>query len=394
MVHPCCVVNLESGQILAGTLRLVRKIAEGGMGSVWVAEHLVLCTEVAVKFMSRPWALVPNASTRFLREARMTAKLESPHIVRVLDCRLTEGDEPYLVLELLRGMNLEQHVRRYGLVPLEAVVSIVCQTCEALTCVHDKGIVHRDIKPENIFLEDHGGSDRSVKLLDFGVAKPKNNDECLDVDRLPAGTVQYMSPEHMFDPETTDERSDLFSLGAVAYFTLTGRPPFDTESLEALYFAIDGGSFERPSKTLAGLPKAVDDWFAKALAHRPEHRFRSAREMAESLLRATRREVRTIAPPRRTGIGGVGRTYAARAVTATLLTFGTAGLLAWDGPPQREALAHDVDHANERTMEPNPSRYFLTSAPRELRPPGELGDQPNGERSDALLSDERKPTIR
>ena len=281
---------VEAGQILSGTLRLVRKIAEGGMGSVWIAQHLVLGTEVAVKFMSGPWAAVPSARSRFLREARMTATIDSPHVVEVLDCRHDEADEPYIVLELLRGENLEQRVRRHGALCVFEVVEIVAQTCEALAATHEAGIVHRDLKPENVFLV--AGSTTFVKLLDYGVAKPMRRDECLEVDRLPAGTPQYMSPEHLFEPETTDARSDLFSLAAVAYFALTRRTPFDCESIEALYFAIDGGTFIRPSQLRAELPVALDRWFEKALAHDPQHRFSDAREMAYALYDAVR-EART-----------------------------------------------------------------------------------------------------
>ena len=279
-------VKLEVGQVLSGTLRLVRKIADGGMGSVWIAEHLVLGTEVAVKFMSGPWAAVPSARARFLREARMTANIDSPHVVRVLDCRHDEADEPYLVLELLHGETLEQRVRRHGALSVFETVEIVAQTCEALAATHDAKIVHRDLKPENVFLV--AGPTTFVKLLDYGVAKPMNLDECLEVDRLPAGTPQYMSPEHMFEPDATDARSDLFSLAAVAYFALTRRTPFDAESIEGLYFAIDGGTFTRPSELRPELPAALDRWFEKALAHDPQDRFANARQMADALYDAAR----------------------------------------------------------------------------------------------------------
>ena len=279
-------VKLEVGQVLSGTLRLVRKIADGGMGSVWIAEHLVLGTEVAVKFMSGPWAAVPSARARFLREARMTANIDSPHVVRVLDCRHNEADEPYLVLELLHGETLEQRVRHSGPLSVFETIEVVAQTCEALAATHDAHIVHRDLKPENVFLV--AGSTTFVKLLDYGVAKPMKLDECLDVDRLPAGTPQYMSPEHMFEPETTDARSDLFSLAAVAYFALTRRTPFDAESIEGLYFAIDGGAFTRPSELRPELPAALDHWFETALAHDPQDRFANARQMADALYDAAR----------------------------------------------------------------------------------------------------------
>ena len=289
-MHPHHSVKLEVGQVLSGTLRLDRKIAVGGMGSIWSAEHLVLGTEVAVKFMSGPWAAVPCARSRFLREARMTANIDSPHVVKVLDCRHDEADEPYLVLELLRGENLEQRVRRHGALCVFEVVEIVAQTCEALAATHEAGIVHRDVKPENVFLI--AGSTMFVKLLDYGVAKPMRSDDCIEADRLPAGTPQYMSPEHLFEPEMTDARSDLFSLAAVAYFALTRRTPFDAESMEALYFAIDGGTFTRPSELRPELPETLDRWFEKALAHDPQDRFSSAREMAYALYDAVR-EART-----------------------------------------------------------------------------------------------------
>lgn len=279
-------VKLETGQMLSGTLRLGRKIADGGMGSVWTAEHIVLGTEVAVKFMAGPWAAVPSARARFLREARMTANIDSPHVVRVLDCRHDEADEPYIVLELLHGENLEQRVRRHGPLSIFEVTEIVTQTCEALAATHEAGIVHRDLKPENVFLVS--GATTFVKLLDYGVAKPMKLDECLEVDRLPAGTPQYMSPEHMFEPDATGARSDLFSLAAVAYFALTRRTPFDADSIEGMYFAIDGGAFPRPSALRPELPEVLDKWFEKALAHDPNQRFADARQMADALYDALR----------------------------------------------------------------------------------------------------------
>ena len=279
-------VKLEAGLVLSGTLRLVRKVADGGMGSVWVARHLVLETEVAVKFMAGPWAAVPSARSRFLREARMTATIDSPHVVQVLDCRHTNADEPYLVLELLHGETLEQRVRRHGALSVPEVVEIVSQTCEALAATHEAGIVHRDIKPENVFLVM--GPTSFVKLLDYGVAKPMSEEQSVDADHLPAGTPSYMSPEHMFEPERTDARSDLFSLAIVAYFALTRHTPFDADSLEGLYLTIDAGTFARPSTLRPELPPTIDRWFERALAHEPGDRFQGARGMADALHDAAR----------------------------------------------------------------------------------------------------------
>jgi eukaryotic-like serine/threonine-protein kinase len=349
------LVRLEVGQTLSGTLRLVRKIAEGGMGSVWIAEHLVLGTAVAVKFLSGPWAAVPSARLRFLREARMTANIASPHVVEVLDCRHDEADEPYLVLELLHGENLEQRVRHNGALSIFEVVEVVEQTCEALAATHHAGIVHRDLKPENVFLV--AGASTSVKLLDYGVAKPMKRSDCLDVDRVPAGTPQYMSPEHMFEPETTDVRSDLFSLGAVAYFALTRRTPFEADSLEGLYFAIDGGTFTRPSDLRPELPPALDRWFEKALAHDPDDRFQHARAMADALRDALRETHTDAASPTAGGeVAAASTTFpelalpmrrvrrSRKGAIAALALAGAASLLVWrsHGPELQEANASTV----------------------------------------------------
>jgi len=336
-------VNLEPGQIFSGTLRLVRKIADGGMGSVWLAEHLVLKKEVAVKFMAPEWAQTPSACARFLREARITAKIDSPHVVRVLDCRMTECDEPYLVLELLRGENLEQHVRRCGTLSLADLASLVTQTCHALTRAHEAGFVHRDIKPENVFLD--AGPPMSIKLLDFGVAKPVRSDECIESDRLPAGTARYMSPEHMFDPEKTDGRSDLFSLAAVAYFALTRRLPFDAGSLEGLYFAIDRGRFDRPTQLRPELPRAIDAWFEKALAHDPAARFANARAMAAALSNIARPAQRD----RRPRLFDISPSRPRRSATAAFVLASAAIFIAWhDDPVPKEASAN-VEQSPEGT---------------------------------------------
>jgi len=166
------------------------------------------------------------------------------------------------------------------------VVEIVSQTCEALAATHDAGILHRDLKPENVFLI--AGPSTFVKLLDYGVAKPMALEECIEADRVPAGTPQYMSPENMFEPEIAGIGSDLFSLAAVAYFALTRRTPFNADSIEGLYFAIDGGTFARPSELRPELPAALDRWFERALAHEAEDRFPSARAMVDALFDATR----------------------------------------------------------------------------------------------------------
>ena len=317
----------------------------------------------------------------------MTALIDSPHVVRVLDCRHDGADEPYIVLELLRGENLEQRVRKHGPLSLFEVVEIVAQTCEALSATHAAGVIHRDLKPENVFLV--AGTTTFVKLLDYGVAKPMRRSDCLDVDLLPAGTPQYMSPEHMFEPETTEARSDLFSLAAVAYFALTRRTPFDADSIQGLYLAIDGGSFPRPSMLRAELPPTIDRWFEKALAHRPEDRFANAREMADALYDAVRAlpaelaeasadplepaPVSTTSPtmfelslPRRSPRG-----VRKRAVATLALTMAAASMLVWraSGPEVQQASASTMSEVPDAAPPDAPLLVRAVATGRVAGPP-------------------------
>jgi serine/threonine-protein kinase len=297
-------MHVAPGLVLSGTLRLIRRLADGGMGSVWVAEHVVLGIEVAVKVLSGPWADAADAPARFLREAMLTARIDSPHVVRVLDCRFTEADEPYLVLELLHGQTLEERVRRSGPLSLRDLAWVIAQTCEALAATHRAGVVHRDLKPENVFLV--AGPREAVKLIDFGVAKPKAPAEWAPADRLAAGTPQYMSPEQFFTPEQADERADLFSLGCVAYFALTGRPPFGGARAARAGGDAGGprmrdalaGAFRPPSIERRDVPKAVDEWLSRALAPAPATRFLDARAMADALAAALRPPAVDVEPAR------------------------------------------------------------------------------------------------
>src|SRR5688572_625936 len=157
------------GTMLDENLRLLRLLGRGGMGSVWLAEHLVLKHEVAVKLLSPELTKEPEALERFRKEATAVAHLKSPHVVQIYDLGTTDGT-PYYVMERLEGEDLSQRLKRVKRLPPGTVGAIVVQTCKALARVHELGIVHRDLKPGNVFLTDVDG-DLVVKLLDFGVAK-------------------------------------------------------------------------------------------------------------------------------------------------------------------------------------------------------------------------------
>jgi serine/threonine protein kinase len=273
---------LQAGAVLARSYRLLHTIGEGGMGRVWVAEQLALDRKVAVKVLSDECIQSKAALELFHREARATAKVDSPHVVRVLDFDVTEQGFPFLVLELLVGETLEERVLRMGALPLDDARAILEQTCHALSAAHGCGILHRDIKAENLFLQ--AGRRVDVKLLDFGIALVKN---ATGGPRQmgPVGTPQYMSPEQMLGQDV-DERGDLFSLGVCIYHALTGAFPYPGESCAQIGCALSMGQFLPPSAYRLGLPRGVDEWFKKAIAVRVEERFSSPNDMLEAFERA------------------------------------------------------------------------------------------------------------
>jgi len=275
---------LEPGTLVGANVRLSRLLGQGGMGSVWIAEHLTLKTEVAVKFMATEILKDSAATARFTREATAAARIKSPHVVQTFDHGVSADGIPYIVMELLEGEDLGKRLSRLVAVSLQDTVTIVTQVCKALSRAHAVGIVHRDIKPENIFLLDTDG-DLFVKVLDFGIAKNMAPTPAMAMTSTGTmvGTPYYMSPEQMLSAKDVDLRSDIWSLGVVAYHAFTGQMPFAAETLGSLCVAIDRCKFAPPSSLRQGVPAAVDAWFARAISREPENRFASAREMADAL---------------------------------------------------------------------------------------------------------------
>ncbi len=283
------------------SVRLVRPLGEGGMGSVWVADHTALRTQVVVKFIAAGLKSSKEATERFSREAAAAAQVKSPHVVQTFDHGFTDDGVPYIVMELLEGRDLGIYLDEQGKLAPELVLEIVAQLARALDRAHERGIIHRDIKPGNIFLCDQGKGEVFVKLLDFGIAKG------VDVPTLDSGTKTgamigspfYMSPEQILGSKNVDHRSDLWSVGVVAYEALTGKKPFDAETMGGLAIKIHSEPLPLPSKAVAGLPETIDAWFHKACSRTVPDRFNSAKEMAEALAAALGGEMpRSLEMPR------------------------------------------------------------------------------------------------
>ncbi len=280
-------MGVGPGYAISKHVKLVRLLSRGGMGSVWIADHLALKTRVAVKFMSDMFSDDAGMLTRFQREATSAAQIGSPHIVSIHDHGIAADGTPYMVMELLEGEDVSARIKRAGPLPLEHVAKIVSQTCKALGKAHRLGIVHRDIKPNNIFLVDAEG-DIFVKVLDFGIAKPGGG-ESSEVTSTGAivGTVIYASPEQLVNAKSVDFRADLWSLGVVAYRAMTGKLPFsDANGIGALALAQANEQFVPPSKMVNDIPLEVDEWCKRAFKYDPAARFESAREMADAFYTA------------------------------------------------------------------------------------------------------------
>lgn len=279
--------SIFPGATISGRFRLERLLGRGSMGSVWLARHLTLDVDVAVKFIDAALRDQKDHRGRFALEAQAAARINSPHVVNVLDFGAEASGRLYIAMEYLQGEDVGKLLDRSGRLTPEVTARIVSHACRGLGRAHALGIAHRDVKPENLFLcgatEDDGFV---LKILDFGVAKstqkqPPEAFTSTVVGQL-VGSPAYMSPEQAHGSLDVDFRSDLFSLAVVAYHCLTGVVPFGGDSLAELLIGIVSKDPVPVTRLAPGLPRAVDDWFARALDKNPARRFASAKDLAQA----------------------------------------------------------------------------------------------------------------
>lgn len=304
-------------EVVDGKYRLVRPLGRGGMAEVWLATHVHLKTEVAVKFLSAALVRDPDQALmvlqRFQFEAQISARLGSRtrHVVAVHDAGMHD-DMPYLVMEYVPGRTLVEEIAQRGPMDLLRLADLLDQIADALGVAHEMGIVHRDIKPSNVLLMGEPGSEPRVKLADFGIAKALGTG--LDFDRpnetsstMMLGSPSYMSPEQIRAPASVNARSDIWSLGILTYEALTNGSPFNGTTMGEVMISVSTQRFERPSMLRPSLPPAVDQWFARVLAKEASDRFASVTEMARSFREAvtTTVEAPPSRPQRRRAVGAV-----------------------------------------------------------------------------------------
>ncbi|MEO2089820.1 MAG: serine/threonine-protein kinase, partial [Gemmataceae bacterium] len=264
-----------------GQYALQRKLGEGGMGEVFLAEHRLLKRPCAIKFIRPDLAAHPATAARFEREVRAVTGLTHPNTVRVYDYGRADDGGFYCVMEYLDGPTLDELVKAGGPLPPGRAVRLLRQVCGALGEAHAAGLIHRDLKPGNVIVAAPGGQPDVAKLLDFGLVHDLSAaaDDRLTRTGTVLGTPAFMSPEQAAGETAVDARSDVYSLGAVAYFTLTGRPPFAGKSLGQILAA----HRNEPPPPLPGVPDRLAAVVTRCLAKDPADRFPSVADLDRSL---------------------------------------------------------------------------------------------------------------
>ncbi len=282
--------NVSAGRKI-GAYRLERELAEGGMATVYLARHALLKRPTAVKILKRHLA-TDELLARFEREVRLASSLEHPNTVEIYDFGHTSDGLFYYAMEYLDGLTLDLLVVRDGTPPLARTCHIVRQICAALAEVHGKEMVHRDVKPDNVMLTERGGEYDFVKLLDFGIVKRVGNGGAVarpEDDRLLTqqvrvlGTPAYMAPERIGHPSDVDARADVYGVGAILFYLVTGRPPFDERDQATLLRIVLSEAAPRASTLVRDIPAPLDALIARCLAKAPAERPNTVAEIVAVL---------------------------------------------------------------------------------------------------------------
>jgi serine/threonine-protein kinase len=267
--------------------RIVRAVGRGGMGIVYEAAHAQLGTRIALKVMLPELATAPDGVSRFLREARAAARLDSEHVARVTDVGTLASGAPYLAMEFLEGVDLARTLRDRGALPVAEAVDLVLQALEGLAHAHAQGIVHRDLKPANLFVARRRDGSACVKVLDFGISKANAAldappDPLTKTDAL-LGSPHYMSPEQLRSSKSADARSDIWSMGVVLYQLVTDSLPFGGETIGELLFAIVEQPAPSAREKRKDVPARLDAIIARCLIRDVRARWANVGDLALAL---------------------------------------------------------------------------------------------------------------
>ena len=295
----------QAGDVVGGKFVVERVLGVGGMGVVVAAHHTHLDQTVAIKFLRRDAAKDELAVSRFLREARAVTVLQSEHVVRVMDAGRLDDGLPYLVMEYLNGLDLDQVLAQRGQLPLEEAVEYLLQAMEAVADAHAAGIVHRDLKPSNLFVTTRADGSSLVKVLDFGISKAFDTTGAKQVSltatSMTLGSPLYMSPEQVRSSKTVDARTDIWALGIIAYELLAGVQPFEAETVTGLCAKIVADEPVPLRSVRPDVPPAFEAIVLRCLEKNAASRYQSVADLAAAL--------RPFASPEgRSSVARIGRT--------------------------------------------------------------------------------------
>jgi eukaryotic-like serine/threonine-protein kinase len=348
------------GQVLAERYRVTRKIGEGGMGSVYEAQHVVLNKSVAVKVLREKFLDRPTVAKRLVQEAQLASAIRHEHIIDITDSGATDDGRTFVVMELIEGPSLAELLRREGALTERRALAIARQVVSALGAAHARGIVHRDVKPENILLRADGDF---VKVVDFGISKSVRPGEADEVGRLTStgvvmGTPFYMSPEQARGDEDVDHRIDVYAVGVILYECLTGEVPFRGPNYLGILqrVANDAATLPRALRPELSISEAVERVTMKAMAKVRTERYATMEALGADIDRVLAGEPidapAAAARPR-------GRRFAAVAIGAALvLASGAAAAIAFvvgRHGPRPNAPAASAAPAPVRVKPPEPA---------------------------------------
>jgi serine/threonine-protein kinase len=268
-----------------GQYQLVRKLGSGGMGDVFLAEHVLMKRPCALKLIRSSAAAEPRALARFEREVKTTASLTHPHTIEIFDYGHTDDGTFYYVMEYLPGLGLDQLLAEYGPLPPGRAIYLLRQVCSALAEAHATGLIHRDLKPGNLYISERGGLCDFVKVLDFGLVKQIQEPSAarLTADHVVSGTPHYMAPEQALGAQELDARADLYALGAIAYHMLCGQPPFPGENPMAVMIAHAREAIPPLSSHRTDIPDDLQQIVLRCLAKSPADRYADAKVLEQAL---------------------------------------------------------------------------------------------------------------
>ncbi len=360
---PITPADLRIGSIVNGKYRIDSILGRGAMGIVAECQHLELCERVALKFLLTTRNVAhDDLGARFLREAQVSAKLRNEHIARVVDVGVWLEAVPYMVMEYLEGHDLRATIRRHGRLPPAVAIDFAIQICEGVAEAHALGIVHRDLKPSNLFVTTRADGSDLVKILDFGISKWSLPDSDLGEGTetgIILGSPKYMSPEQIFASSKVDARADVWSLGAIAYEMLTGRPPFDLPTFAQTCAEL---STDRSPPSICALlpevPPALESAIFRCFERSVEKRTQNVAELAGALLEAVGSPFASVVRSRvdatlasRTGREGGPKESGSRIAINSFDAFPPVGLVGASGSTSQRNLPMTTDSSSLRLAE-------------------------------------------